>query len=337
MNSHDKFALCAALAAKIVAAYRTAAPEGCDPQNSFVTVAAVATVGTAASGAYSATQSANAQEDAQQQQIQEQATLDKNQQKQLKELAGRLDMGTKPIAAEYKPIDFTQEQLASILGNSSNFDEIRALVSKTNRATTRDDRLRAERLIPGFTNILKSEADAAGSLLNGQLPFDDVLGIVSDRSSLAGSLGTPGASGTATLKDLGLSRLDAIKTGGGIFKDMVGIAQSVSPVERYARPMDFFTSPERRIENSMQQNQLIQQSDQSRNNLAAAPDPTKVARQQLELAAILGQSGPLYAQPVAQPDYSKYLMQAVGGLRAGYNSGAFGGPGSGTPSYSIPV
>lgn len=282
---------------------------------SLAIVATVATVGSAAYGAYSAHQASSAAQKAQDTQV---SAQDARQQSIL-DLAKQLD--TKPKAAEYQPVDFTQAQRGAILGNRSNLDAIQGLLGDSNSMTALLDRQRANRLIPGFNQILKSEAGATGSLLNGQLPYDDVLGVVSDRNSLAGSLGTPGAAGNATLKDLGLSRLDAIKTGGGLFKDMVGIAQSVSPIERYGKPTDFFVSPEQRIQDTMNQNQLIQQSTQSKYNLDAAP----TTGQQIQLAALLGSSGPLTPQPIAQPDYGKYALQAIMGLQQGYNSGALGG------------
>lgn len=292
---------------------------------SFVAVAAVATVGSAAYGAYSAHKASTAQEKAQNTAISGQQQFESDKQARLAELAAHLDLGKKPIPAEYQPVDFTKEQLNSITGSASNLDAIQQLVHNSNKGLRYEDIQRIKQLVPGFKNLLRSEGSATGSLLNGQLPYDDVLGIASDRASLAGSLGIPGASGSATLKDLGLSRLDAIKAGGGMFKDMVGIAQQVSPIERYARPTDFFISPEQRIRDTVGQNELIQQSTQSKNNIDAAPDPTAVGRQQLQLAAILGQGAPITPQPVPQPDYSKYAMQAIAGLYGGYNAGAFGG------------
>jgi len=95
---------------------------------------------------------------------------------------------------------------------------------------------RITRLNPQFGTQSGLIQDNTTALLRGQLPFDDVLDIVSDRSSLAASLGTPGGSFPATLKDLGLSRLSAQKTGTDMFTQFTDtLARSVSPIPNFAR------------------------------------------------------------------------------------------------------
>jgi len=95
---------------------------------------------------------------------------------------------------------------------------------------------RINRLNPQFgtqTDLIQDNTTAA---LRGELPFDDVLGIVSDRSSLAASLGTPGGSFNATLKDLGIARLTQQQAGFGMFQQFAQTLQSsISPTPRFAR------------------------------------------------------------------------------------------------------
>lgn len=192
--------------------------------------------------------------------------------------------GEVPEAAEYRPVNFKQTQLDTITDNRLALPDIGRLVSGANNIITRDALTRADKLIPSYRASMDAYGRAGNELLNGRLPFEDVLGIVSDRNELANALGTPGAAGNATLKDLGISRLGAIQSGGGILKDMVGIAETISPINRYMKPQDMMLDPATRIGMEMQQNQLIQQSDQNRNNLEAAGDPAAYAQLQLALA-----------------------------------------------------
>jgi hypothetical protein len=141
------------------------------------------------------------------------------------------------------------------------------------------------------------------------------MGIVSNRNEMTNALGIPGTGTNATLKDLGLSQLDAVKAGGGILKDMVGIAETINPVGRRMSPQSMMISPQDRIRMTMEQNQLIQQSDQNKYNLGASGDPTAYAQLQLQLA----QAG---NDAAAIKGYANAANQAIGGV-----GGAFGGMG----------
>jgi hypothetical protein len=83
-----------------------------------------------------------------------------------------------------------------------------------------------------------------------------VLGIVSDQNELSNSLGIPGTSGAATLKELGISRPGAIQSGGGILKDMVNIAETISPISRCMTPQSMFLNPSELIAPSLEPAQL---------------------------------------------------------------------------------
>lgn len=312
MNKPDRFALCFELARRIVAAHRREAPEGCDPQNSGIAVGLG--IASLAGGIYASNKQSKDAKAAQKSAIEQNTELTQQQKKDLGDLIDRLDLGHVPDAAMYKPVNFNKQQLASVLGNQKALPDIQQLIRSSSEGTREEDIRRAVGLIPGYRQMMKKEGSAASSLLGGQLPYDDVLGIVSDRAGLAGSLGIPGTAGAATLKDLGMSRLDAITKGGGLFKDMVNIAQTVSPIERYAKPTDFFLTPQQRISGALEQHQLLQQSQQNANNLEATADPTTVGRQQLELLKILGTGAPLSASPIAAPNYAAYGAQALGSL-----------------------
>jgi len=104
---------------------------------------------------------------------------------------------------------------------------------------------RARTLQPNFDILTGQIGSVTEDLLFGRLPFSDVLDIVSDRQSLSASLGTPGGSAPATLKDLGISRLDAITQGFNMFSSFQDtLARSVSPISRFEETLGIlpFTS-----------------------------------------------------------------------------------------------
>lgn len=233
--------------------------------------------------------------------------------------------GTVPEAAKYDEVDVGKEQRKTLWDNYSALDNIIPLDQRTNAFIDADAMKRATAFIPGYKSAMDTYGRAGNDLLNGRLPFSDVLDIVSNRTDLTNSVGIPGQGGTnGTLKDLGLSQLDAVKAGGGILKDMVGIAETVNPVSRRAKPQDMFLDPSERVNWKIQQQQLIQQSQQNENNLAAAADPAAAMQMQLALA----QSGQK-AGGGGGGGYGDAASQLVSGIAGAYgaksSSGASGG------------
>lgn len=219
------------------------------------------------------------------------SSKDKKGSAALKQAQGAGAFGRVPEAAEYQPVNFDQVQLDAILGNTRNRQPINNLVQVDNDKITQEALRRARRLVPGYDSMMRTYGAAGSDLLNMKVPFDDVLGIISERNELANTIGVPGA-GTinATLKDLGMSRMGALQAGGGILKDMVGMAESISPVSRYETPTRWMVNPTDRINMELNQNQLIQQSEQNANNLEATGDPAAYAQFQLQLAQAGGGS-----------------------------------------------
>lgn len=227
--------------------------------------------------------------------------------------------GTVPKAAEYQEVHVGKEQLSTIWDNYKSLNNSIPLDQRTNAFIDQDAMKRATQFIPGYKSAMDTYGRAGNDLLNARLPFSDVLDIVSNRTDLTNSVGIPGQGGTnATLKDLGLSQLDAVKAGGGILKDMVGIAETVNPVSRRAKPQDMFLDPTERVNWQLQQNQLIQQSEQNKNNLAAAADPAAAMQMQLALA----QSGQQAGGGGASGSYASAANQLVQGIAGAYGGGA---------------
>lgn len=243
-------------------------------------------------------------------------------QKEAAKTAGQgINFGQKPEAAKYEPIDFTDEQLQAIVGNINNLGATSDLMGQQNALIDQDAMRRAKKFIPGFRDSLRLEGQATGDLLAGRLPYDDVLDIAANRNEATNALGIPGTGASATLRDLGLSRLDAIKSGAGMLNGMVQLAESVDPVSRRARPQDSAVNPADRIRLEMEQRQLMQQSEQSANNLAAGISPTQSAQAQLALNGQLNQPG---KDAATQQEYAKLLMQMLQAGGSAYDSGKFG-------------
>lgn len=227
--------------------------------------------------------------------------------------AAGIPVGQKPVAAEYKPVDFTKEQLDTVTGNLANADKIHGLMDQTNFFMDADALHRAKKIIPGYAQNMALEGNNTNDLLNGRLPYDDVMGIVANRSQNTAALGTPGTAGPATMRDLGLSRLDAIKAGSGMMGSMVDMAEKIDPVGRRMTQQSMYLDPATNIRNRMEQNQIIQQSDQNRNNIAAAATPSEALQAQLMLAQRTGALGG-GASGSGVGGYASAIQQLLGGL-----------------------
>lgn len=186
--------------------------------------------------------------------------------------------------APYTPIDYGQVQAKTIADNQQNLPAATALTGQINDALRADSALRIGKWAPGFTDNLRSMSSSAKALLGGQLPYQDVLDIVSNRQELGNQLGTAGTYTGATLKDLGLSQLSALQTGSEMMSRIGNLVESIDPIAQRSRPQDWTLSPQQTVPLKQQDTQfgasydqmeriLAQQSAQNANVLNAAPDP----------------------------------------------------------------
>lgn len=255
--------------------------------------------------------------------------------------------GTVPGAASYEPVSYTpvdygQVQLDTIAGNKAAMPSITDLNSMINDAVMKSDQLRIETLAPGFGRSLTNLASAANDLTAGRLPMSDVLKVVNDRQSLSDTLGTPGTSTSATLKDLGLTQLGAIQQGADMMGKITALAESINPVSSISTPQQFMLYPAQTVpwkigENEFasqfqsEQNQLLQQSEQNANNLAAMPNPQAAGLFGANFMAAMG--APMQTSPFSGLGTG---VSAIGsGLFAAGLSGGFGQtPGAGINPYA---
>ena len=186
--------------------------------------------------------------------------------------------------APYNPIDYGEVQGKTIADNRSNLPNILGLTADINNALRADSAFRIEQFAPGFGDNLRTMTNSAKALLGGRLPYSDVMDIVSNRQQLGNTLGTAGTFTNATLKDLGLSQLQAQQTGAEMMSRITNLVESVDPIGQRSRPQDWTLAPQQTVPLKQADTQfgasydqmeriLAQQSEQNANVLNAAPDP----------------------------------------------------------------
>lgn len=210
-----------------------------------------------------------------------------------------------PEAFLYEPVDISQSQLDTIQGNMNALPGAIQLMDRVNPEIWRNDLSRIRQFMPGFDEARNTYIGNTQALLRGQLPFQDVEDIVSNRSSLSASLGTPGGSRNATLRDLGLSRLDAMNQGGSMFQNFIQMAEAISPNAKQMRPQDSFFTPNERLQADILQRSLEQQGRASAAQAEAMPNPAQNALMNAEIGVRMAGLGAGY-----QPSQSGNILGA---------------------------
>ncbi len=234
--------------------------------------------------------------------------------------------------AEYQPIDYGQVQGKTIGDNAANLPAIESLVGSINDSLRGDSTLRIEQFAPGFLDNLKILTDSSRALSSGQLPYSDVLDIVSNRQELGNTLGTAGTFGNATLKDLGLSRLSAMQTGSEMMARIANLTESIDPIGQRSRPQDFTLLPSQTVPLKQQDTQfgasydqmeriLAQQSEQNANLLNAAADPAARGIFGAEFAAKTGTPMGGGSSAGGGTDWAGLIGSLYGGYRQSQQGG----------------
>lgn len=337
VTPHDQFEQCLEKARAIVASYRSQAPDGCDPQNTWVAVAvgAASITGSVISAAGSAKAAKSAAANQQKAFGKAQSYLDSLAAGKMGNLEDIFGSELDPEAFLYHPVDITQSQLDTISGNLQAFPRAVELTNRVNPSIWKNDLSRIRELMPGFDNSRDMYLGNTKRLLAGELPFQDVEDIVSNRSSMSAMLGSPGGSRNATLRDLGLSRMDAMNQGGSMFQQFIQMAQAISPVESQMRPQQMMFTPQERLQADILQRSLEQQGNASAAMAEAMPDPAQNALANANIGLNMAGIGASY-QPT-----SGLGMQALGqgiSSAAGLFGSIYGmrGGQSQTPSFNSP-
>lgn len=160
--------------------------------------------------------------------------------------------GTKPLVADYKPIDLSDETAKAVAANLENLPEISALLDK---------------IIPGFSDILAQGSENTLSQLHGEIP-PDVLAQIQRSSAFKATQG--GFGGTAmgkalTARDIGRTSLDLTTMGANSAQIWAKLAE-----EAYS---PFTVSSGQQAGTTAANNAGIQAQKQFQFNVDAAPDP----------------------------------------------------------------
>jgi hypothetical protein len=254
--------------------------------------------------------------------------------------AGLVDQsfGTVPDAALYVPVDSRQATFDAINENLQNIPAAERHIAAVNRMNEQNDIVRMVAFSPEYLHLAHKNSSTIRDLLNGKLPIDEVVNVLTDEAEQAALTGRIGNTCRRTHRSLGLSRLSMQRAARVEMANSINMANAVSPIQRQQGIQDMLTRPADRIALALTQAQLIQQSLQNFNNAAAAGDPSRFGELQIKmqkLTARLGQEaqrGNLVNQFV--PNYAALLQPQIQSisealLGSGDRTGASMGGGGG--------
>lgn len=188
--------------------------------------------------------------------------------------------GAAPKVAQYKPVDFTKEQLRATEGNIENFPEFARLGDLYSKYLSNN----IEKLLPGYGETLKSGQkitqsllDASAPLLRGEIPQDvkDQVMRSSAYQSLSGGFSGSQMAHALTARDLGLTSLNLKDKGAQLALAGGNSAQQWSKLagELMFNPSSMFVTPQQRAELDYKNNIAKQATKQFQYNVDAAPNP----------------------------------------------------------------
>ena len=263
---------------------------------SMVTVAAVATVGSAAYGAYNSNKNAKGV---------------RNAYGDVMKYAQR-NPGVFGEKIEFEPVDYSPlfksdpgyGKIAgdTIAGNQRNLPAGINLMQGTNAAITQDSLTRLNALYPQFQGQFNQQSRNTSNLLSGLIPQEDRNAITARRTE-AQSLGGGGANQQQVAADLGLTRMQAMEAGAANLTNNMNLWNAIDPISRRVTPQSMFVDPSQAIQSSIAENQFAStfaaQERDAEINYGMLPDPQKAGM----LNLLSGKAGVQAATP----------MQSVGG------------------------
>lgn len=188
--------------------------------------------------------------------------------------------GSKPKTAKYTNVDLASEQKKALEGNLANF----GLIAQLSGAYADLTSAQMDKLMPGYSSLLKSGAtssqsilDAAAPLLKGEIPQDvqDKVLRSSAYQSLIGGYAGSGMSKALTARDFGLTSLNLLNQGTAMATAGGNSAQLWSNMARgnMLNPGSMMIDPTLQASTTTQNNLANQASLQHKYNVQAAPDP----------------------------------------------------------------
>lgn len=164
----------------------------------------------------------------------------------------RAVFGSRPNVAEYVPTDIGAEAKRAAKLNLENAPDVEAYLNK---------------ILPGYSEMIKQGGTNTLSLLRGELPKDvqDKVARTSAFKSFAGGYGGSGMAKALTARDFGLTSLDLMERGTNSAQKWAGLTQqSTAPYAVTARDQ---------TDTTFKNNLYKQAVEQFKYNVAASPDP----------------------------------------------------------------
>lgn len=228
--------------------------------------------------------------------------------------------GSKVQVPQIKGINADTVQQQTAQGNLNVLPQAQQLAGQINAFNAQQMQGLIDQLLPGFKSNLATAQASAGDLMAGKLPGDVVRSVtdLANARAVGGGYGGSGLQHNLTLRDLGLTSLQAQQMGLNQFGSILGMAQGITP-NLYNFSTAFMT-PGQRLQFEQQQQSLMYGRDLVAAQAAAAPDPSMVAT--IKYAGSLGD------------DVSSFGAGMLGGLMGG--GGAKGGSGGGGYNNALP-
>lgn len=250
-------------------------------------------------------------------------------------LGGLFGSGSKPKLTPYVPVDLTGSQAATIQGNLETTPAAQELASKTNVFNQQQILAMLKAAVPGYQQIQETTGKQIGSLLKGELPADVSAYVKSQAASkaVAGGFAGGGMASNLTMRDLGLTSLQAINQGLDAANRWIQTTRATAVPELFDVSRMFMTPAQRA---SLDVSQRVTQW-QAQNNMAiadAAPDPTMAAIGGT-LSSLGGLAGGMFAQNWMNKSATSNLMDSLYGVQKAGEASSY--QSSMRQKYNIPL
>jgi len=183
--------------------------------------------------------------------------------------------GGKVQIPEFHPVDANAVQSDTINANIANFDKATTLSSRVNDYNFDQLHSYLSRSIPGYDDMIKSQASTIASGLKGQIP-QDVADAIAQRSAsraISGGFGDSGMARNLTARDLGLTSYDITNKALDQATRLVSNIRATA-VPDLTSPASMFLSPSQRLNAAIGQNTEGYNSRVMAAQANAMPDPT---------------------------------------------------------------
>lgn len=225
-----------------------------------------------------------------------------------------------PKVPKFNKVDFGKETEQMVAENTKNLPQVAAFAEEFNQLSSEQLQSALERMMPGYSSILKKGTQQVESLQRGEIPRD-VENLLERRAAERGvTLGYGAGSDfgqNSLLRNLGLTSLDLTQKGMDSAMRWLGMAKSTTPVFNMASA---FVPITQRVGIRAAENQFQFQRDWLKAQIDAIPTGAEAAL--ITLADNI--------EAIGRSVLTSYAGGAIGGM-GGMGGGGGGGGGQSTP------